>query len=59
MLSSTDETLRRYCTVSGRMSSAYVNYLNYYQISDPNSEILLQYVIWEDYRQKNLTKIVL
>jgi len=53
MLSSTDETLRRYCTVSGRMSLAYVNYLNYYQISDPNSEILLQYVIWEDYRQKN------
>ena len=53
MSSSTDETLRRYCTVSGRMSSAYVNNLNYYQISDPNSEILLQYVIWEDYRQKN------
>ena len=53
MSSSTDETLRRYCTVSGRMSLAYVNYLNYYQISDPNSEILLQYVIWEDYRQKN------
>lgn len=53
MLSSTDETLRRYCTVSGRMSSAYVNNLNYYQISDPNSEQLLQYVIWEDYRQKN------
>ena len=53
MSSSTDETLRRYCTVSGRMSSAYVNNLNYYQISDPNSEKLLQYVIWEDYRQKN------
>ena len=53
MSSSTDETLRRYCTVSGRMSSSYVNNLNYYQISDSNSEKLLQYVIWEDYRQKN------
>ena len=53
MSSSTEETLRRYCTVSGKLSSNYVDQLSYYEISDPNSEKLLQYVEWEDYRSKN------
>ena len=53
MSNSTEETLRRYCTVSGKLSHEYVDQLSYYEISDPNSEKLLEYVEWEDYRQKN------
>ena len=53
MSSTTEETLRRYCTVSGKLSRKYVDQLAYYEISDPNSEKILEYVEWEDYRQKN------
>ena len=48
-----DETLERYYTVSGRISSYYAESLKNYDISDPNSEKLLEYCVWEDYRQKN------
>ena len=50
---STDETLERYYTVSGKISPYYAERLKNYDISDPNSEKLLEYCVWEDYRQKN------
>ena len=50
---SADETLERYYTVSGKISSYYADRLKNYDISDPNSEKLLEYCVWEDYRQKN------
>ena len=50
---SADETLERYYTVSGKISPYYAERLKNYDISDPNSEKLLEHCVWEDYRQKN------
>ena len=52
-MSSNDETLKRYYTVSGKIPSYYAALLENYAISDPNSEKLLEYCQWEDYRTKN------
>ena len=52
-MSSKEETLRRYCTVSGRLSKDKIKDLSFYEISDPNSEKLLEYVEWEDFHKKN------
>ena len=49
----TDETLKRYYTVSGRIPSNYAQRLKNSEISDPNTEKILEYCIWEDYRKKN------
>ena len=48
-----DETLKRYYTVSGKIPSNYAQRLKSASISDPNTEKILEYCIWEDYRQKN------
>ena len=48
----TDETLKRYYTVSGRIPSNYAQRLKNSEISDPNTEKILEYCIWEDYRKK-------
>ena len=55
----TDETLKRYYTVSGRIPSNYAQRLKNSEISDPNTEKILEYCIWEDYRKKILIKIAL
>ena len=48
-----ETTIDRFTTVSGRIPKQYAYYLSQYDISDPNSEIILQYCQWEDYRRKN------
>ena len=48
-----DETAKRYYTVSGKIPAHYARSLKYYDISDPNSEKLLEYCKWENYREKN------
>ena len=50
---SSDETLKRYYTISGKIPSNYAESLKNYDISDPNSEKLLEYCKWENYRSKN------
>ena len=45
-----EETIALYSIISGRIKSDYINQLNKYEISDPNSEKILEYCIWEDYR---------
>ena len=52
-MSGEDETLKRFYTVSGQIPSYYANQLQYYKLSDANSEKLLEYCQWEDYRTKN------
>ena len=52
-MSSKDETLDRYYTISGKLPSYYAELLKNYDISNPNSEKLLEHCVWEDYRQKN------
>ncbi len=41
----------RYTTISGRIPNKYISQLNQYDISDPKSEVMLQYCIWDDYRK--------
>ena len=48
-----DETAKRYYTVSGKIPANYAKDLKNYDISDPNSEKFLEYCIWENYREKN------
>ena len=50
---SSDETLKRYYTISGKIPPDYAERLKNYDISDPNSEKLLEYCRWENYRSKN------
>ena len=50
---SSDETLKRYYTISGKIPPDYAERLKNYDISDPNSEKLLEYCKWENYRSKN------
>ena len=50
---SSDETLKRYYTISGKIPPDYAESLKNYDISDPNSEKLLEYCKWENYRSKN------
>ena len=53
MSSSDDVTLKRYCTISGRIPKIYADKLKNIDISEPYSERLLEYCKWEDYRKKN------
>ena len=53
MSSSDDVTLKRYCTISGRIPKIYADKLKDIDISKPYSERLLEYCKWEDYRKKN------
>ena len=48
-----NEAAKRYYTISGKIPSNYVEELNYYDISDPNSEKFLEHCEWENYREKN------
>ena len=41
-----------YYIITGRVQSNYTYLLNNYEISDPNSESVLKYCQWEDYRNK-------
>ena len=41
-----------YYIISGRIPANYRYLLNNYDISDPNSEFVLKYCKWEDYRDK-------
>lgn len=50
---SKEEEINRYRTISGRIPSKYVSQLQKYDISDPNSEKMLEYCVWEDYKKKN------
>ena len=45
-----EETVALYSIISGKIKKDYISQLNYYQISDPNSEKILEYCIWEVYR---------
>ena len=45
-----EETVALYSIISGRIKQNYISQLNNYEISDPNSEKILEYCIWEDYR---------
>ena len=48
-----ETAINRFTTISGTIPSQYISKLNKYSISDPNSEIMLEYCVWEDYRKKN------
>ena len=45
-----EETIALYSIISGRIKKGYIDQLNKYNISDPNSEKILEYCKWEDYR---------
>ena len=53
MSSSDDVTLKRYCTISGKIPKIYADKLKNYDISDPYTERFLEYCKWEEYRKKN------
>ena len=46
----------RFTAVSGRISSDYTYMINNCEISDPNSDVILEHCIWEDYRLKESYK---
>ena len=46
------EAIELYTIKSGEIKQEYLYLLNSYDISDPNSEKILEYCIWEDYRNK-------
>ena len=46
----------RFTAVSGRISSDYTYMHSNYEISGPNSEVILEHCIWEDYRFKESYK---
>ena len=41
-----------YYIITGRIQSDYTYLLDKYDISDPNSESVLKYCVWDDYRNK-------
>ena len=41
-----------YYIITGRVKEDYTYLLNKYNISDPNSESILKYCVWDDYRDK-------
>lgn len=45
-----EESIELYTIISGRISEKYIYKLSSYEISDPNSETVLEYCEWEDYR---------
>ena len=48
-----EETLKRNLTVVGKISPYFAETLKNYDISDPDSEKLLEYCTWEDFNKKN------
>ena len=51
-----EETVALYSIVSGKIKDDYIYQLNNYEISDPNSEKILEYCVWEDYRNLDAYK---
>ena len=51
-----EETIELYTIISGKIKESYVYELNKYQISNPNSEKILKYCVWEDYRNLDAYK---
>ena len=51
-----EETVALYSIVSGKIKEDYIYQLNNYEISDPNSEKILEYCVWEDYRNLDAYK---
>ena len=45
-----EESVELYTIISGRVKESYAYKLNSYDVSDPNSEKVLKYCDWEDYR---------
>lgn len=41
-----------YYVITGRIPNMYMHLLNNYNISDPESESVLKYCVWDDYRDK-------
>ena len=41
-----------YYVITGRIPNMYMHLLNNYNISDPESESVLKYCVWEDYTGK-------
>ena len=52
-MSSEEETLKRNLTIVGKISPYFAETLKNYDISDPNSEKLLEYCTWEDFNKTN------
>ena len=51
-----EETVALYSIVSGKIKEDYIYQLNNYEISDLNSEKILEYCVWEDYRNLDAYK---
>ena len=51
-----EETIELYTIISGKIKESYVYELNKYQSSNPNLEKLLEYCVWEDYRNLDAYK---
>jgi hypothetical protein len=45
-----EEEIELYTIISGRIQEDFISLLNNYDISDPNSEKVLEHCQWEDYR---------
>ena len=45
-----EESIELYTIISGRIQEDFISLLNNYDISDPNSEKVLEHCQWEDYR---------
>ena len=50
---SNEEAINKYTTISGKIPNKYINQLSSYDISDPNSEVMLEYCVWDDYKKNN------
>jgi hypothetical protein len=48
-----DETLKRFYTISGKITPSFARELESYDINNPESETYLEYCQWEDFYSKN------
>ena len=48
-----EEAINRYTTIIGKIPNKYLDQLSSYDISDPNSELLLEHCVWDDYKSNN------
>ena len=55
-MKTSEETLKRFYTISGKISQPYAGYLRPYDINNPESEIYLEYCQWEDFHSKKSFK---
>ena len=52
-MKTSDETLKRFYTVSGKIPHSFAEHLKFYDINNPESEIYLEHCQWEDFFSKN------